>query len=255
MSDLRGYLDWLGGHGLRFEVANDVQRDPDHVGPVIDDFASMRAVELPGVPPFVEHRDADAGLSSDHATLSLARALLRGRYFAPGRRFWDIGCGTGVLAVAASLAGARAVVATDPDGRALFLARRTAADANVAIRFCEGSLLEPVPAGQIAEVVAVDLPHRPGVEEAGADGAAVHGAFVAQAEARLESGARVFFWLHSLPHPRLLQRYESAFDLTLLSWKRCFLEDDERHDPEASYVPDDAGRRFLVVGVWMARRR
>jgi SAM-dependent methyltransferase len=268
--DLARYLDWLKGHGVKFDVAQDLVQDEDHDGPLVEGDEEMRPVELPGIAPFVEHRDPEAGLAADHATLSLARALLPRVEL--GARFWDIGCGTGVLAVALGLKGASALVATDVDERALALARRTAADANVSVRFSHGVLLEAVPARLEADVVAANLPHKPcpgGLDlplsqRAGPDGADIHAAFAAQAAARLRAGALVGFWLHSLPDPRLLHAY-AAFDLTLLSWKRRFLEAGEhekvlphfleRARRGTSYVVEDAGRRFLVGGVWLARRR
>jgi len=270
-ADLQAYLDWLRGHGARFTVAPELAQDADHDGPVLDGLDALRPVELDGIPPFVEHRDVARALGSDHATMSVAHVLLP--RLALGARFWDVGCGTGVLAVAAGLKGARAVVATDVDDRALALARRTAADANVAVRFCHGSLLDPVPEGLEADVVAANLPHKPCPEgcglpvgqAGGEDGAAVHEAFAAQAATRLASGARVFFFLHSLPHPRLLLRYAEAFDLTLLAWKRRFFAPGEygalqehfvaRHHEGVAYVAERAGRRFLVGGTWMAARR
>jgi SAM-dependent methyltransferase len=267
---LARYLDWLKGHGVKFEVAADLVRDADHDGPLVEGDEEMRPVELPLIAPFVEHRDPEAGLAADHATFSLGRALLP--RIEPGTRFWDIGCGTGVLAVAAGLKGASAIVATDVDERAIALARRTAADANVAIRFSHGVLLEAVPARLDADLVAANLPHKPCPpggdlplsQRACEDGADVHAAFAAQAAARLAPGATVGFWLHSLPDPRLFKAY-AAFDLTLVSWKRRFLQPGEyaqvlpwfldRARKGSSYIAEESGRRFLVGGVWLARRR
>ena len=268
--DLARYLDWLRGHGVKFDVAEDLVQEEDHDGPLLDGDEEMRPVELPGIPPFVEHRDPAAGLGADHATFSLARALLP--RLALGARFWDIGCGTGVLAVALGLKGASAIVATDVDERAIRLARRTAADSNISIRFCQGALLDAVPAGLKADVVAANLPHKPCPpggslpvgQRGGPDGAEPHATFAAQAAARLAPGAVVGFWLHSLPDPRLLKAY-AAFDLSLASWKRRFLEPGEyegvlpylldRARRGASHVAEASGRRFLVGGVWLARRR
>jgi SAM-dependent methyltransferase len=268
--DLSRYLDWLSGKGVRFDVAADLAREEDHDGALVEGEGDMRPVELLGIAPFVEHRDPEAGIAADHATFSVARALLP--RLALGARFWDIGCGTGVLAVAAGLKGGSAIVATDIDERALVLARRTAADANISIRFGHGVLLEAVPARLGADLVAANLPHKPcppGVElplsqRAGPDGADVHAAFATQAAVRLAAGTSILFWLHSLPDPRLLLAYE-AFDLTLLSWKRRFLQPGEYGDllpylldrarRGACHVAEEGGRRFLVGGVWVARRR
>ncbi len=268
--DLGRYLDWLRGHGVTFAVAEDLVRDEDHDGPLVEGDEEIRPVELPLIAPFVEHRDPARGLAADHATLSLGKAILPRLQL--GARVWDIGCGTGVLAVAAGLKGASAIVATDVDERALTLARRTAADANVSVRLGHGVLLDAVPARLGADLVAANLPHkpcRPGgnlplAQRAGEDGADIHAAFAREAAARLAPGAVVAFWLHSLPDPRLLKAY-AAFDLTLASWKRRFLQPDEYQDVlphflerarrDASYLAEAHGRRFLVGGVWIAKRR
>jgi SAM-dependent methyltransferase len=263
--DLARYLDWLRAHGVRFDVARDLVHEEDHDGPLVPGDEAMRPVELPGIPPFVEHRDPEGGLAADHATFSLAAALLP--RLPLGARFWDVGCGTGVLVVAAGLGGASMLVATDVDERAIALARRTAADANVNVRFCRGALLAAVPEKLGADVVAANLPHKPcppgGAlplsQSGGPDGAEHHAGFATQAARRLASGAVVYFWLHSLPHPRLLLAYQD-FDLTLLSWKRRLLEPGEHTDllphwRRTGHVADQGGRAFLVGGAWAARRR
>ena len=267
-SEPAAYLDWLSGHGVVFEVAAGLERDPDHEGaPIVGD-APVAPIELPGIPPFVEHRDPAAGISSDHATLTLARALLPG--IETGCRFWDIGCGTAVLAVAAGLKGARSVLGTDVDEAALLLARRTASEANIAVQFLCGSLLAGVPETRQADVVVANLPHKPVpvgqrlpvAQHGGPGGDAVHHIFAKQIAGRC---ARLFFYLHSLPHPRLLAKYTEAFDLLLVRWKRRFLEPGEfgeldehfavRARRGLSYLGEEDGRRFLVAGVWMAVSR
>ena len=77
-----------------------------------------------------------------HATTRLClRALLA--HLRPGDRVADIGCGSGILAIAAAALGAREVVATDNDSSALLVARANAAKNSVTsrIRFAEADLL------------------------------------------------------------------------------------------------------------------
>jgi predicted nicotinamide N-methyase len=57
----------------------------------------------------------------------LAQHLLQHPQWVRGRRVLDFGCGSGVVAIAAALAGAREVVACDNDPLALASARRNAA--------------------------------------------------------------------------------------------------------------------------------
>lgn len=266
--DLGFYLEWLERNGVDFAVAGDLVREPDHDGPLVVGDEPTREFCFDGIHCFVEHRDPAAGIAADHASESVVRLMLP--YVEPGCRVWDIGCGTGVLAMAAALAGAR-VIGTDLNRRALEFARLTAAESNVDMPLYEGSVLEPIPEGEEADMVVANLPHKPTVEGAvsisqagGPEGDQAHSAFVCQADRRLAPGTRVFFFLHSLPDPRLLRAYAERFDLSLLAWKRRWFQPGEYGDLQeyfvrrsaegASYVVERDGRRFLIAGVWMAVR-
>jgi SAM-dependent methyltransferase len=269
-AELERYFDWLRGHGVRFEVADNLVRDPDKDGPRVHGDLTRRTLEMPGLPDLVEHRDPEAGIASDHATHSVAWAMLREPH---GIAVWDIGCGTGVLAVVAALAGAESVLATDVDPRVLDHARATAEEAGVQVQLLAGSLLEPVPEAESADLVVANLPHKPVpkkfdlliAQHGGPDGAAVQCAFASQAAPRLGQGARVLFFLHSLPDPRLFQCYMEHFDLTAVSWKRRYLLKGEygplqdyfmeRARKGESFVVEEGGRRFLLACVWKAVRR
>jgi len=269
--ELADYLDWLAGHGVHPVPTEPPLRDPDHDRPLVRGTSPTRTIVLDGADPLVEHLDPAAGLSSDHATTSVARELLRRPHVRPDRPFWEPGCGTGVLSVLGARLGAGEVIAADLDGRAVALARKTAAAAGAAVMVRQGSLLDPFPEGPSAALIVANLPHKP----AGADGAlplsqgggpegdAVHAAFVGQAAARLGPGGSVLFFLHSLPHPRLLAAYGSAgFSLRLRSWKRRFLQEGEfagrlpdflrRAAEGRSWMGEENGRRYLLAGVWEA---
>ncbi len=73
------------------------------------------------------------------------RLCLRGlvRHMRPGDRVADVGCGSGILAIAAAALGAREVVATDNDGTSLAVAQANARRNAVAdqIRFADTDLL------------------------------------------------------------------------------------------------------------------
>jgi release factor glutamine methyltransferase len=270
---LASYLEYLRGHGVRFGVAGDLWRLPDHDGPLVTGTEDVRPIELDGIPPFVEHRDVANGLCADHASGAVARTLLRAELIPQACRFWDVGCGTGVLATVAGLAGARVILASDVDPRVIALAKRTASEAGVNVQFLRGSLLEPYPPEARAEVVIANLPHKPVpralglvlAQDGGEDGAFVHTAFVDQAAPRFAPGTHVCFFLHSLPDPRLLRRYAEDFDLTLLGWKRRYLQPGEygplqdhfveRARRGDSFLVEEDGRRHLVAGVWKAVRR
>ncbi len=270
---LGDYLRWLDQHGVKFEVAPTLWQDEDQNGPRVSGSDPVVPIELEGLAPFVEHRDPERGLAADHATIMVARTLLRANLFPRAGRVWDIGCGTGVLAVTAGLAGARVVVATDVDPDALALARRTASESNVAVQFFEGAGIAAVPAPGQADLVIANLPHKPVPDDArlpiaqagGEHGDSVHATCAREAGARLAAGASVCFFLHSLPTPRLLGGYAEQFRLRLLSWKRRFLWPGE-YGPlddhflaraergESFVVRSEKSEPFLVAGVWQAVR-
>lgn len=77
--------------------------------------------------------------SGHHATTALCLELLSGLDVA-GARVLDVGCGTGVLAIAAGLAGAAEVTALDVDPDAVAVTRRNAADNGVAVTAAVGSV-------------------------------------------------------------------------------------------------------------------
>jgi len=122
-------------------------------------------------------------------------------------------------------------------------------------------------------VIVANLPHKPVPEGAyltpsqngGPEGDSVHGAFVPQSLQYLAPGGRVYFFMHSLPHPRLLKLYQQHFDLRLLAWRRRFLQPGEygelqetfmeRSRTGGSFVGEADGRRYLVAGIWEATRR
>jgi predicted nicotinamide N-methyase len=68
--------------------------------------------------------------------LGLARYLLDRPHLVRGRRVVDLGCGSGVVAVAAALAGAARVVACDNDPAALQATRANAAANGVVLQPC-----------------------------------------------------------------------------------------------------------------------
>ncbi len=270
---LEAYLDWLAGRGVQFTVAQDLRREPDHEGVLVAGSDPVCAFTPPGVPSVTEYRDTAAGVAADHATYSVARALIRESLVSPGDRFWDVGCGTGVLAVVGSHLSRRAALGVDVDPAALAMAKRTAEASGVVLQLVRGSLLEPLSNGAQADVIAANLPHKPipakagfSVAQAGGEeGDALHRPFLEQVRRHVSSGARIVFALHSLPHPRLLKRYEEHFDLTLISWKRRFLGVGEygtvqerflsRSRAGTSLVLTDGPRRFFLFVVWVAVRR
>lgn len=271
--ELDGYLAFLRRAGVAFRVADDLVKEPDHHGPPHANPAAQWELHLAGLPAICEHRAAAEGVSSDHASWSVARAMVRRSLVDRNSTFWDVGCGTGILGIYAAHLGASRVFATDVDPRALELARRSAAASGVTLDLRVGSLLDAVPAAESVDGIAANLPHkprRPGDvlplgQDGGDEGDTLWRSFAGAAHARLSPGGKVVFFLHSLPHPRLLGEMARHFHLTLESWKRRYLAPGEygaladwyveRARAGTSYLVETSQGRALVAGVWIGTRR
>ena len=81
------------------------------------------------------------------ASRLLFHASLRGDI--GGRRICDLGCGTGILSIGASLLGASQVIGVDTDQKALAVAGRNAAKFGTPISFLSGNLDDEDLAGKI----------------------------------------------------------------------------------------------------------
>jgi methylase of polypeptide subunit release factors len=150
------------------------------------------------------------------STIELARLL----DVRPGERVLELGCGTGLLAIAAAKLGAGRVVAVDLDGKALDAAVKNA-DLNGfsdRIEVRAGSWYEAVKAGEMFDVIIATPPQTPGPRPfgpryGGADGARHLLAVVDGAPARLDpDGGRLWMVAISIANiPELLAQLRERF--------------------------------------------
>jgi predicted nicotinamide N-methyase len=124
--------------------------------------ARLPLVPVPGIPDITLHKASpSSGLAAlaaqdpDFASpywayhwaggLALARFVLDHPEHVAGRRVLDLGCGAGLVAIAADKAGAGAVIAADIDRYALAALRLNAAHNGAAVSVIEGDLTPGAP--------------------------------------------------------------------------------------------------------------
>src|SRR5215217_46899 len=129
----------------------------------------------------------------------LLAAVLRGQPQLRGGTVLDVCTGSGVLAIAAALAGARRVTAVDVSARAVICARVSARLNGVRVEALRGDLLAAVP-GRRFDVIVPNPPYLPGEDgelpargrgrhtEAGASGRALLDRLIDAAPAHLQPG-------------------------------------------------------------------
>ncbi len=166
--------------------------------------------------------EGDAALLSDHATEFMIRHL----DIASASTVAEAGCGSGVLCIFASRAGAAKVYGTDIDEKALDTARRNAENNGARnIVFLHGSLLEPI-AEKLDAVIAL-LPHKPAPRPfnhryyGGVDGTDLLMAVIAQSAEKLRKGGRLYLYLNSIANPKkVLSVFREKFEVSMLAEKK-----------------------------------
>ncbi len=235
---------WLAAHapaGARWQSA---RRLPDAAGRGTPPRASVRAITW-GRSRIIEHADPARGIFSDQATDLSARALLADRSLVAGKTVCETGCGTAALAALCGRLGAARVLATDCDGRALALARRTLRANNIPARLRRCDLLDGIPAP--VDILIANLPQKPVPRGArlplgqhgGPRGDAILARFLPQAARILPAGGRLYLFLHTLTPPATLARLASRFHVGIPFWRRRLV-------PPGEYPP-------AMTAEWLSR--
>nr|WP_206664135.1 HemK2/MTQ2 family protein methyltransferase [Thermomonospora catenispora] len=100
------------------------------------------------------------GVYRPQGDTALLLETLREAAIPPGARVLDLCTGTGAIAVAAALWGARHVTAVDVSRRAVLTARANAVARRVPVRVLRGDLTEPV-AGERFDLITANPPYVP----------------------------------------------------------------------------------------------
>ena len=182
------------------------------------------------------------------STIELARLL----DVRPGERVLELGCGTGLLAIAAAKLGAGRVVAVDLDGQALDAAVKNAELNGLSdrIEMRAGSWYEAVRAGERFDVIIATPPQTPGPRPfgpryGGADGAKHLLAVVDGAPARLDP-ERGRLWMVAITVanvPEVMRRLRERFA------KVDILGETQRPFKPREYDDLDAGLFEYLAGL------
>lgn len=267
---IHGYLARLRETGFEFTIADPLLFEGICRGRGCNSDGTPGTRTVGGV-PLHEETDREGGIFADHATFSVGSSLPEAlQLLGSESRVLELGCGTGLLALFAARSGFE-VVATDVDDAAVELTRKNAEKNGVTVDARAGSLLEPIRPGESFDLVIANLPHKPDAigqglwERGGEEGDTLFGEVVDRLDEVLTPTGSLLFFLHSLPHPRLLSSMGRLLDMTLCSWKLRMFERDEfsdrreilrsRHDDGRSFIHEEDGETGMVACVWHGVRR
>ena len=133
--------------------------------------------------------------------------LLKYIFSVRGKSVLDLGCGTGLFAVAAAKMGARDVWAVDIDPASVECAQRNAELNGVEITARVGDLFDPVP-DRLFDLIITNPPQTPapaaacGPKFGGVDGLLYFNSILRAAPDHLERGGELLTFLISLAHTR-----------------------------------------------------
>jgi 16S rRNA G1207 methylase RsmC len=212
-----------------------------------------------------------ASILSDHAT----EFMLKHLEITAGSAVAEVGCGSGVICIFASKAGAARVYGTDIDAAAISIALDNAAKNRAEnVSFLYGSLLEPVPRG-LDTIIAL-LPHKPAPRPfnpryyGGQDGTDLLLPCIEQSAEKLVQGGSLYLYLNSIANPRrTLSAFRENFDVQLLADKKRYFSKDEfdsltegmfahllrmKSEGKAEFYEDERGFLF-TAGIYLGTKR
>lgn len=131
---------------------------------------------VPGDAPAHLVIDPEMAFGSGEHGSTRAALLLLDRHLVPGTRVLDLGSGSGILAIAAALLGAREAIGIENDPEANPVAERNAARNGVAgpARFLEGDAMNLAPREGPADLVVSNILRGPNIQLLPAIHAALH---------------------------------------------------------------------------------
>ncbi len=270
---LSAWIDFLRKAGACFAMEPQPVHRPDVWG------TRAQSVELQDFDrncTLTEESMPEAALNFDHASQDIALLLREEGQKLAGKRLLDLGCGTGMLAIIAAKLGA-IVSASDVDPRAIELSNHNAKRQGLSLDLRLGDLGKPFAGmtsrGEYFDWIIANLPHKPGTHESGLplaqaggkEGVDVWERALVDILALTHRGSRLAFFMHSLPHPRLVAAISESFQLRMVSWKLRYFEKAEysvlreafrcRHEAGLSFLFQDEAGEGMVACTWIGIRK
>ncbi len=268
------YQSFLTKHGATFALSPLLSRDQDADSSLLPQGPRPRRHKgLIEGQDLLEYDHQETALGSDHATFSLSQEIVQAGETLASKRFLDLGCGTGLLGMVAASFGAQ-VVATDIDKDAIALSQKNCRSNGLTMDLRLGSLCEPLKNEAPFDFIVVNLPHKPAPDNfkdlplgqaGGPEGDSLWNQAIPDIASLQNEGAQLNFFLHSLPHPRLISKLSLYYDLTLMTWKiRWFQAEEfktllshfeERHRGATSFLWQEGGKTGIIACVWRGLRK
>lgn len=203
-------------------------------------------------------------IQSDHSTVSMIQAMRQQRELFSGRSSWEIGCGTGLVAVEAGHLGASRVCASDIDENAVTLVQQNATNHGLNIETFCSDLFTGVPwKGPFDNLISIlpQKPCQPGelplANDGGPDGTKLLLPVIDQALKWLSPSGNLFLFVHSLAHPRALLQLYDQYEVDVLSIKNRIFSREEypemgkvwnlRNAEKTSYFETCTDGRFQFI--------
>jgi len=245
------YLEWLSSH---YNLT--IQADQAFQDETFDSqtFSPKQSSLFDTIGEIKSPLNNTKSIWDDHTTLFTCRVLEKDQSFIANKSFWEVGCGQGAIATLAARAGASQSYATDIDPTLIQDTEKTASRNKATLETSIGSLLDGTRFKQPVDIISANLPQKPTPDslvlsksnDGGADGTSLLLPFLEQAKKRLTPNGRLYFFLHSLPHPSILHNFFSNFQPTLRAYKtRLFHKEEhpelldylvQRFSDQSSYI-------------------
>jgi methylase of polypeptide subunit release factors len=149
-------------------------------------------------------------------------------------QIWEIGCGSGIIAVEAGRLGAIQICATDVDDEAVELTRRNGEAHGLRIQSVQADLFRGVPWKGPFDLLLSILPQKPCLpgmlplaNDGGPEGTKLLLPLIEEAPSWLKPSGELMIFIHSLAHPEAICRLHRRYDVTIISIKRRIFSRDE----------------------------